>query len=295
MYNFLTGNKDSLSKKASYLRIASRSLAESLKTGSFSSLYKGQGIEFSGVREYLRGDDVRSIDWNVTARMSKPYVKMFDEEHELQVFLIVDRSASMFSGSRGRLKYSTAAEVSALITLACEYNASPVGAVFFDGGISLTLKPEAGKDRTMLLLSHLDKVENVKPGSVLGNAIQGAAKVLKKRTLVFIISDFRTQHWQDSFKLLAQKNDVVAVRVTDNSDWLLENMGSIPFTDRETGVRMVLPTSSASFKTAWREDFRQRTEKWSDFCLRHGVSPVSISTSDDTLRVLSSFFKEQRK
>ena len=131
MQQFLVGSRDSLSQKSSYLRLAAGRLAESMKSGGFRSLYRGQGIEFSGVREYLRGDDVRSIDWNVTARMGKPFVKMFEEEHELQIFLIVDRSSSMFIGSKGKVKYETAAETAALLTLAGELNESPVGAVFF--------------------------------------------------------------------------------------------------------------------------------------------------------------------
>ena len=131
MEHLLSGSKDSLFQKAAYLRIAARKLADSMKTGGFRSLYRGQGIEFAGVREYLRGDDVRSIDWNVTARMGKPFVKLFEEEHELEIFLIVDRSASMFTGSKGKVKYETAAEVAALLALAGEQNENPVGAVFF--------------------------------------------------------------------------------------------------------------------------------------------------------------------
>ena len=162
MQNFLSGNKDSLSKKASYLRFSAKTLVENLKLGSFRSLYKGQGVEFSGVREYLRGDDVRAIDWNVTARMGRPYVKVFDEEHELQIFLVVDRSASMFCGVNGIVKYETVAETAALLALVAEASASPIGAVFFDGEIHFSCKPASGKERTMLLLSKLDKVEKIK-------------------------------------------------------------------------------------------------------------------------------------
>ena len=290
MQNFLSGNKDSLSKKASYLRFAANSLVENLKMGSFKSLYKGQGVDFCGVREYLRGDDVRSIDWNVTARMGRPYVKVFEEEHELQIFLVVDRSASMFCGVNGTVKYESVAEIAALLTLVAECSASPVGAVFFDGEIHFSCKPASGKERTMLLLSKLDKVEKIKEGSVLANAIQGATKLLKNRSLVFVISDFRSAGWEEPFKLLAQKNDVVALRVTDTFDFELPDMGSVPFVDSETGISCVLPTSTEGLKSAWKEDFKYRTQKWKDFCIRHGASPLSISTEEDVVRVLSSFF-----
>ena len=290
MQNFLSGNKDSLSKKASYLRFSAKTLVENLKLGSFKSLYKGQGVEFSGVREYLRGDDVRAIDWNVTARMGRPYVKVFDEEHELQIFLVVDRSASMFCGVNGIVKYETVAEIAALLALVAETSASPIGAVFFDGEIHFSCKPASGKERTMLLLSKLDKVEKIKEGSVLANAIQGATKLLKNRSLVFVISDFRSACWEEPFKLLAQKNDVVALRVTDTFDFELPDMGSVPFVDSETGISCVLPTSTEGLKSAWKEDFKYRTQKWKDFCIRHGASPLSISTEEDVVRVLSSFF-----
>ena len=124
-------NNDSLLKKASYLRIVARDLAEGMKSGNFRSLYRGQGVEFEGVREYIRGDDVRNIDWNVTARMANPYVKVFEEERELQIFLVVDSSESMRLEYNKKTKYSVAAESAALITIAAELNACPLGAVFF--------------------------------------------------------------------------------------------------------------------------------------------------------------------
>ena len=290
MQHLLAGSRDSLSQKASYLRVAAGCLADSMRTGGFKSLYRGQGVEFSGVREYLRGDDVRAIDWNVTARMGKPYVKMFEEEHELQVFLIVDRSSSMFIGSKGKVKYETAAEVAALLSLAAEVNESPVGAVFFDGAIHFSCSPEAGRRQSMHLLTRLDEVEHIKRGSVLGNAIKGAVKILKHHSLVFIISDFRTSGWEEPFKLLCQKNDVAAIRITDPTDWEMPEVGVSPFTDSETGKRLILPTRFQAFKSAWRDDYRKRTAKLEKLCARHKAGCISISTEEDVVRQLSGFF-----
>ena len=290
MQHLLAGSRESLTKKASYLRVVSGIIADCMKNGGFRALYRGQGIEFAGVREYLRGDDVRSIDWNVTARMGKPFVKMFDEERELQMFLIVDRSASMFTGSKGKVKYESAAEAAAVLAIAAELNESPVGAVFFDGEITFKSRPQAGSLQTMHILTRLDEVEDINKGSVLGNAISGAAKMLKKHSLVFIISDFRTQGWEDSFKLLSQKHDVTAIRITDSSELELPEMGSVPFTDNETGSRLVLPTNNSEFRSAWRDAFRQRTMRLSEFCAKHGSGFVSISTDEDVVRLLSRFF-----
>ncbi len=290
MQHLLAGSKDSLSKKASYLRIAARQLAENMRLGTFRSMYCGQGIEFSGVREYLPGDDVRAIDWNVTARMGKPYLKLFEEQHELQIFLIIDRSASMFTGSKGRVKYETAAEIAALLALAGEQNESPVGAVFFDGKINFSCSPESGRKRTMLLFSLLDEVKNVEQGSVLSNAITGAVSMLKHHSLVFIISDFRTTGWEVPFKQLVQKHDVAAIRITNPMDLEMPEIGTIPFTDVETGEKSVFPTSSAAFKSAWRDDFRKRSASLERFFFRNGASFLSVSTGEDTVRALSSFF-----
>lgn len=290
MQHLLAGSRDSLSQKASYLRVAAGCLADSMRTGGFKSLYRGQGVEFSGVREYLRGDDVRAIDWNVTARMGKPYVKMFEEEHELQIFLIVDRSSSMFIGSKGKVKYETAAEAAALLSLAAELNESPVGAVFFDGKIHFSSAPEAGRTQSMHLLTRLDEVDHTVRGSVLGNAMTGAVKLLKHHSLVFIISDFRAAGWEEPFKLLCQKNDVAAIRITDPTDWEMPEVGVSPFIDSETGKRLVLPTLSQVFKSAWRDDYRRRSSKLEKLCARHNAGCVSISTEEDVVRQLSVFF-----
>lgn len=291
MAESLLGSKDSLIQKAALLRITTKTLANSLQNGSFKSLYHGQGIEFSGVREYLRGDDVRLIDWNVTARSGKPYVKIFEEERELQIFLVIDRSLSMQTGSRGKSRLQTAMEISALLTLAAENNANPVGAVLFGGDIEFVCSPKSGQTQTMILLSHFDrKPENKKRGSVLANALTGAGKVLKKRSLIFVISDFRMRDWEDPLVHLASRHDVVCVRIGDPSDYSLPEMGAIPFTDPENGIKKLLPTNSKMFRASWREDGRMRQQRWTDSCIKHGGYPLKISTTDDALSVLISYF-----
>ncbi|MDE5898043.1 MAG: DUF58 domain-containing protein [Treponemataceae bacterium] len=287
MRNLLSGSHETLSKKAACLRLTAASLAESMKLGGFRSLYRGQGVDFCGVREYLRGDDVRAIDWNVTARMGRPFVKLFEEERELQLFLIVDRSASMFVGGGTRTKYEAAAEAAALLTLAAEWNGSPVGAVFFDGAIGFSCAPESGRNRTMLLLSRLDEASRIESGSVLGNAIAGAARLLKNHAVVFVLSDFRSAGWEEPFRLLAQKNEAVAVRISDAA---LPEAGALPCIDGETGVRTVLPTNSAPCRAAWSDFDRRKASRIQDFCFRHGAGFLSLSTEDDSFRALSAFF-----
>ena len=280
-----------LAKKASYLHLNSVKLAQGMRFGSFRSLYKGRGIEFSGVREYLDGDDVRLIDWNVTARMGRPFVKQYEEERDLNVLLVVDVSQSMRSGSTGRSRLDVAIECASLLTLASFHNSSPVGTVIFDGDIRFNCVPRSGHDQIMLILSEYEKIGQVqKNGSALDNALLGAQKLLKNRTLILIFSDFRTSSWQESFGRLCQKNDVVAVRIVDPMDEMLPSVGAIPFADSETGYRLVLPTSSTKFRRMWREENDLHMTEWEHECERNGGFPLVLNTSSDPLKELTKFF-----
>ncbi len=295
MQNFLKGNTDSLTKKASSLRLRSMEFADCFKSGSFRSHYRGQGMEFLGVREYLVGDDVRSLDWNVTAKMGKPFVKMFEEDHQLEIFLIVDRSFSMFTGSKGMVKYEKAAETAALLTMASELNSSPVGAVFFDGKIHFAVKSKSGRFQSMLLLSRLDQASPVNNGSALKSALNGAVKMLKNHSLIFVISDFRVSGWEETFKKLSWNHDVTLIKITDPSELELPEIGTVPFTDSETGKRMVLPTSSPALKSLWREEYRKRSENLRKLANKNNAGFISISTEEDASHILSRYFRERRK
>lgn len=291
----VSGN-NSLIKKAAYLRIKVADLADGMKTGNFRSLYRGQGIDFSGVREYFRGDDIRSIDWNVTARMGHPFVKVFEEERELQIFLVLDTSLSMCLDNGERSKYECATEAAALITMAAEINNCPLGAVFFDGAIHFSCKPKQAKEQTMMILTHLDKLpENQVKGSVLGNALTGAGKLLRKRSLVFVLSDFKAGNWEKAIISLAQKNDVVAIRLHDTFDDQLPAVGTAIFKDVESSLQMNLPSSSENFKKEWRNYQEQQKNRWQEFCLKHGILPVVLNTKNDPLTVLNSVFAQKTR
>lgn len=291
----LISDKATLVKRASRLRIATASLASAMQSGVFRSLYRGRGVEFSGVREYLRGDDVRAIDWNVTARSAKPFVKIFDEERELQIFLIVDRSLSMQALSSARSRLEVASEIAALLTLSAEHNSNPVGAVLFSGEVEFVIAPKTGQEHTMLLFSHLDTFPKKSRGSVLESALQGACKILKKRSLVFVISDFRVSGWENPFAILAARHDVVALKVSDAIDSTLPEMGTIFFKDAESGAKKLFPTSSKKFQGRWQEDFSMREKRWRASVTRRGGVPLSVSTADDSLSVLSEFFSRKKE
>lgn len=293
--SFLSDN-ESLVKKASLLTLGAEKLASGMKNGNFKSLYKGHGIEVNGVRDYIRGDDVRSLDWNVTARMGKPFVKVFEEQKELQTFLVVDSSDSMLLETGRKTKYEEAAEAAALVTLASEINGCPVGGVFFDGEIHFSSKPRSGRNQSMLLLQHLDRLSEIKTkGSSLGTALNGAGKLLKQRSLIFIFSDFRTGEWEKPLIALSQKHDIIAVRVHDKYDDELPSLGSVIFEDIESGIRMTLPTSSSKFKKQWNDYHEQKIALWQEICQKHGIIPVILKTVDDPLYVLNNVFSKKIK
>lgn len=300
-------HSQSLVKRASSLQVTSRTLFESLRSGSFKSIYKGRGIEFSGVREYFLGDDVRSIDWNVTARMGRPFVKQFEEDRELVLFLVVDGSLSMATGGGklARNRLHTGCEVAALMALAASLGGGSVGGVIFDGDIRYSHKPRAGNNQALMFLNQLevvlqsseDEAEKeqsqlslASPGSNLHKALRGAASLLKKRSLVLVVSDFRTAVYQQDLAILASRHDVIAVRITDPVDYQLEGVGSLPFVDPESGYRRVLPTSSTSFQQAWKDADKKRVERWKSECYRRGAWPLTISTQEDVAVALQRFF-----
>ena len=294
---FLTNN-ESLIKKALYLRLMATNIAEGMKSGNFRSLYRGQGIEFAGVRDYIRGDDIRTIDWNVTARMGRPYIKVFEEERELQLFMIVDSSRSMFleNNSSQRTKYAAAAEAAALVAIAAELNACPAGAVIFDGAIHFSCEPSLGKEQTMQILNHLDKLpEKQTEGSMLPNAITAASKILRKRSLVFVMSDFRSAGWEKPLIQLAQKNDVIALNLRDEMDEELPSLGTIIYQDIESGIKMNLPSSSDAFKKEWKNYNSMNLNRWQDFCIKHGIAPVVFDTKTEPVQVLSQIFAHKTR
>lgn len=287
-------NINSLAHRAKSLHLYSQKLSESLKNGGFRAVAQGHGVEFSGVRDYLLGDDIRSIDWNVTARFGKPFVKTFEEEKELNVFLVVDRSLSMKTGTK-RSREEAALETAALLLFASLQISSPVGAVFFDGKIQFSVAPKSGENHAMTIFSAMDGAGGSvgaagdgakEPGSVLPNALNGASKLLKKRSLVFVISDFRVKGWEKPLGYLAQKHDVVAIRIADSADSKLKPMGTILAQDSETGVKRYLPTSSRRFANFWLEENRRRVENWEDSCRKKGARTIVLSTDSDPVAAL---------
>jgi uncharacterized protein (DUF58 family) len=287
-----------LLRKITTFHLASRGLAEDLLAGEFASVFRGQGMEFDEVRHYEAGDDIRSIDWNVSARFGKPFVKLYREERELTVCIVLDCSASMHTGGvspdmgKGALtRYEQGTLAAALIALSAEKTGQRVGAVFFDRDITKVYRPGKGRPHVLAVIGAALGVENTGRGSALGTALTGTGRLLKRRSLVVVVSDFLCVNWERELRDLCAKHDVIAIRITDPVDRRMPGVGLAVLEDNETAYRFHAPTSSPSFQAAWTEWHEDRSRLWQAICRRSGAVRLDLSTADDASAVLARFFR----
>jgi len=289
------------------LPIISSGLAEEMLSGNFRSVFKGQGMEFDEARHYQPGDDIRSIDWNASARFGHPFVKMYREERELTILLLIDVSPSMHRGNIARHELNTGkgakqflspyeqALISAsLIAFSAEHTGQQVGAFFFDKDIDKVFPPRKGRKHIMsLIMAALQYQNNVASrrsqyGSNITSALTGAQRLLKKRSLVIIISDFFGINWENEMGILCRKHDCLALRICGSQE--VPYPGLITLEDPETGICIEAPAGLDSFKESWNEWHGERTTLWESLCKKSGASYLDISTEADAPSALIKFF-----
>ena len=279
--------------------LLARGLAEDLLSGDYRAVFRGQGIEFDEVRRYERGDDVRSIDWNVSARFGTPYVKMYREEREMTVCIILDTSASMHTaggnlpGSPGSEvnRYEQAVLAAALVAFSAEVAGQRLSMVFFDREINKIIPPRKGRSHTMAVISAALEGRPFEKGSGLGKALIGAGRLLKRRSLVIIISDYLCVNWEQEMGDLCRRHDVISLRITGPLDREMPRGGLLTLEDPETGLKLRAPTFFPSFRSAWASWHEERGRLWEAICRRSGAAWLELSTADDAPAVLVRFFK----
>ena len=276
--------------------LIARGLADDLLAGDYRAVFKGQGIEFDEVRRYERGDDVRSIDWNVSARFGTPYVKMYREEREMTVCVILDTSASMHTtggNSSGSTvsRYEQAVLAAALIAFSAELADQRLSMIFFDKEINRVISPRKGRAHTMTVISAALEGRSQEKGSGLGKALTGAGRLLKRRSLVIIISDFLCVDWEQEIGDLSRRHDIVSLRISGPLDKEMPKAGLLTLEDPETGVKIGAPSSFASFTNAWASWHEERSQLWEAICRRSGVAHLELSTADDAPTALKNFFR----
>jgi uncharacterized protein (DUF58 family) len=279
------------------LPIFSRGLADEMLAGNFSSIFKGQGMEFDEARHYEPGDDIKSIDWNASARFGIPFVKMYREERDLTILILLDISPSMHRtliGQQGLSPYEQALICAALIAFSAEHTGQQAGAFLFDRDIEKVFPPRKGRRHIMsLIMAALQYQNNVLPrrsqyGSDIASALTGAQRLLKKRSLVTLISDFYSVKWEHEMRSLCRKHDVIAIRISDPAG--LPFQGLITLEDPETGVRIEAPAGLDSFKRSWSNWLEEKSAHWESECKKSGAAFLEISTEADAASCLIKFF-----
>ncbi|HOV62560.1 MAG TPA: DUF58 domain-containing protein [Spirochaetia bacterium] len=277
--------------------LLSNKLIEGLFSGNYRSVFRGPGIEFSEVRDYVEGDDVRSIDWNVTARMDAPYTKTFKEEREIVLFLVIDVSASVRSGFFSVEKSETLSALASIFAIAAEANGDRVGAVFFSDRIEKWVPPRKGKKHVASLL-HDMMFQDGWPkgrGSDLGAALRTVHESLKRRGICVVLSDFRTASGFKELSLIAKKHDVIACKVTDPSDREFPFLGSVELRDPEDGRTIYAAGGSRRYRRQYAEFWEMYNHSWEKECKRRGIDTLCVSTGDDPVAKLLAFMNRRKR
>jgi uncharacterized protein (DUF58 family) len=286
-----TGVPPEILRQVKLLELRTRGLVNSLFTGEYRSVFKGQGMEFSEVREYQPGDEVRSIDWNVTARMRKPYVKRYIEERELTVMLVVDLSGSERFGTRKRFKSELASELAAVLAMSAIRNNDRVGAVLFTDRIEHVVPPRKGRRHALRLMRDLLAFEPIGTGTDIAAAVDYAGKMLVHKAIIFLVSDFQEEELEQPLKLLAQRHDVVAVTVDDPSEHELPDLGLARFMDPETGETLDVDTSDPDVRARFAEAVAEETTARKRLLRRLAIDEIPLHTDGGVVDPLIKFFR----
>ena len=277
------------------LEIRTRRLVDESLAGSYHSVFKGRGVEFAEVREYEPGDDVRTIDWNVSAKMGHPFVKKFTEERELTVMLVVDASASGRFGSAPSTKLETAAEIAALLAFSAIRNNDRVGLLLFTDRIERFVPPRKGRQHGLRVLRELMAFETAGTGTDLKGALEVLRRVVTKRAVVFLISDFQADGYEKTLRVVNLKHDLVAIAISDPREGRLPNAGLVAVTDAETGRPVVIDSGHSGVRRLFAERFERECARTRALLKQAGTEILELSTATDYDRALVVFFRERAR
>ena len=282
-------------RQVKLLELRTRGLVNSLFTGEYRSVFKGQGMEFAEVREYQAGDEVRSIDWNVTARMQRPYVKRYIEERELTVMLAVDVSGSERFGTRRRFKSEVASELAAVLAMSAIRNNDRVGNLMFTDRIEHVVPPRKGRRHALRLIRDILAFEPVGRGTDIGAATEYLNKMLAHKAIIFLVSDFLGENVERPLKLLAQRHDVVAVTLEDPSERVLPDIGLVRLVDPETGQALDVDTSDPKVRSQFDTLVSGEAERRKHLLRRLAIDEIPVNTEQGIMEPLLRFFRTRER
>ncbi|HRI42266.1 MAG TPA: DUF58 domain-containing protein [Bacteroidia bacterium] len=282
-----------LLQKVRAIEIKTRGLSAHIFSGEYHSAFKGRGMAFSEVREYTPGDDIRSIDWNVTARFGHPYVKVFEEERELTVILLVDVSASGDFGTKQQFKRQLMTELCAVLAFSAIQNNDKTGVIFFSDRIEKFIPPKKGKTHILRIIRELIEFKPVNRKTDLAVALQYLMNAIKKRSICFLISDFYAENFERELKLANKKHDLVALEIIDPREESLPDIGLVRFEDAETGTSQWIDTGDPAVREAFQKNMQVRSRRNADLFARSGVDTVRLSTDRSYVQPLMQLFKKR--
>src|ERR1700743_1193620 len=282
-----------LLKKVRKIEIKTRGLSNHLFSGEYHSAFKGRGMAFSEVREYQVGDEIRTIDWNVTARFNHPYVKSFEEERELTVMLLIDVSGSGNFGTIVQQKQDLATEICAVLAFSAIQNNDKVGVIFFSDKIEKFIPPKKGRSHILMIIRELIDFKPENKGTDVAEALRYFTGAIKKRCTAFIISDFMSPEFEAELKIANKKHDVIALRLYDKHEEEFPNLGLIPARDEETGELQWINTGSSEVRKAFKAAALERNGRLTDTFKKSGVDFTSIGTHENYITPLMTLFKKR--
>lgn len=282
-------------KKVRALEIKSKRLTNHMFTGEYHSAFKGQGMSYKEVREYQPGDDVRFIDWNVSARYAHPYSKVFEEERELSVFLLIDNSASVSFGSHLQRKKDLITEIAAVLAFSAVNNQDKVGAILFSDKVEKLVVPKKGKQHTLYIVREMLTKDAVAGKTNYTDAFRMFNNSSKRRSICFLISDFLGTGFEESVRVAAGKHDVIGIKIYDQLDMKLPDVGLLELRDAETGEQRLMDTSSPVVRYEYEKDFHQHNDYVKDVFRKAGADLLHMRAGEDYVKVLQKFFINRSK
>lgn len=286
-------NTKELLKKVRKIEIKTRRLSDHVFGGEYHSTFKGRGMTFSEVRQYQFGDDVRSIDWNVTARYNEPFVKVFEEERELTLMLVADISGSEFFGTDSQFKNEIITEIAATLAFSALQNNDKIGLILFSDEIELFIPPKKGKSHVLRIIRELLEFQPSSKKTNLSQALKYLTNVMKKKAIVFVLSDFIADEYRDTLKIVAKKHDVTGIRVYDKREEEIPNLGMVQMQDAETGELLLVNTNSKAVRNNYFIYYKERVAYFQDAFTKSGAGALSCRVDESYVKKLLGYFKHR--
>ena len=282
-----------LLKKVRKIEIKTRRLSDHIFGGEYHSTFKGRGMTFSEVRQYQFGDDVRNIDWNVTARYSEPYIKVFEEERELTMMLLADVSGSEFFGTDQQFKSEIVTEVAATLAFSAMQNNDKIGLILFSDQIELYIPPKKGKSHVLRIIRELLEFEPKSKKTDVAQALKFLSNVMKKKAIVFVLSDFITEDFKDALKIAAGRHDITGIRIYDRHEEEIPNLGVVQMEDEETGQFLLVDTTSKKIRNNYSRFYYDKVAYYKETFTRSGAGVIDVRTDESYVKKLLGYFKRR--